>query len=112
MIITTIARWYGAVRSCWRALVYGVPEHRLAEPQVTHTPPALEPWPHIHAFSTAPAPLDDGPALPEPRCQGPESTPGSFSYMRSHEMQAVIEERFAGLECALCGLRWPPETRR
>jgi hypothetical protein len=40
---------------------------------------------------------------PEPRCQPPESTPGSFNWVRTHKFAATDRD----LKCADCSMRWP-----
>jgi hypothetical protein len=115
MTIATIANWYATARSALRILLSGSPAPALPAPR---TVPVLLPWPRVAARSTAPVLVEEpAPVLAEEplelRCQPPESTPGFFNWMRTHEMHAVVEDRFAGLQCVICGLRWPtaPESQ-
>jgi hypothetical protein len=119
MIISTIAHWYGAARSALRAMLFGSPAPPLPSPMPAPTTP-LEPWPLAATFSTAPV-LTDEAGDPEPlvlamteelpeltTCQGPESTPGSFNWMRSHNFAATDRD----LKCADCGMRWPEAPQK
>jgi hypothetical protein len=115
-VITTVSNWIGAVRASLREMLFGlppddsgalIPSSRLRKP--SRSSPAPEPPCEAgDPEQNEPAPvLTVEPAEPA-ICQPPESAP-DFSWMRSHDLRAVIAADFAGLQCIRpdCGMRWP-----
>jgi hypothetical protein len=84
-ILATMIHWYGAVRDAWCARIYGAPAPTLTA--------------DLLYVSVEPIPLE--------KCQGPESTPGSYQWVSTHAFFATE----TGLMCPDCGLAWPEEVR-
>jgi hypothetical protein len=114
-MIATLARWHGAVLGAVRTLLHGARQSPVSSNPLSTTtkktpPPATHvltlkstatPWPPP-AEAIAPAQAVE---LPTAKCQPPGSTPGSFNFLRTHDLFRIE----TGLLCGACGLQFPEE---
>jgi hypothetical protein len=103
-ILAHFVHWRGAVRDAWRALLHRKPAPTLTADLLYVSVESIERGDNQHG------PIElttQGDTVPEAKCQPPESTPGSYNWVRTHAFFATE----TGLMCPDCGLAWPEEVR-